>query len=76
MHLRPLHESNGVRVDQCDLSAIGYIDLLDQPELEQAVSTFQYGYQATDLNGNGNVDLLDMTLLEENINQFIFTTQP
>lgn len=59
-----------------DLIADGNIDLLDHPELEQAISAFQYGYQPTDLNGDGNVDLLDMTTLEENINQFIFTQHP
>ena len=59
-----------------DINLDQNVDLLDLSMLENSISLFDYGYQATDLNGDGNVDLLDAPILEENINNFIYSNHP
>lgn len=52
------------------------IDLLDFPELDLRISTFDNCYLPTDLNGDGNTDLLDAPILENNIANFIYSNHP
>ncbi len=59
-----------------DVNQDGSIDATDQGEVDNDVSLFAFGYNATDVTGDGSTDASDMQVVDNNLPLFLFYARP